>query len=73
MADKITASLIHPPTGQKAWFTFPIYFGKLSQIGHSGSYDELVEVRQIIGTNDFAIGYKNLHELEKLNRLAEKL
>lgn len=72
MAGKIQALLIHPPTGQKAWFSFPLYFGKLSRIGHSGSYKELIQVRQLIGTDDFSLGYKTLDELEQLNRIAER-
>ena len=32
----------NPKNGRQAWFSLTLYFGKLSQIGLSGSYDEQI-------------------------------
>lgn len=65
------ALIQNPKTGQKRWFLLPLYFGKLSLIGHSCNYDDQVYVEEVDGTLLFAPGYYTLHELEELNRLAE--
>ena len=30
--------------GRQAWFSLPLYSGRLSHIGLSGSYDEQIEI-----------------------------
>lgn len=67
----IRALIRNPNTGQQRWFIFPLYFGKLTEIGFSGDYNDGVEIVEIDGTNQFYTGYCTLNELEDLNRLAE--
>ncbi|MGX9845702.1 hypothetical protein ACR3IL_10560 [Streptococcus iniae] len=69
----IKAYINNPKTNQSSWFQFPLYFGKLIKIGHSGSYDELLTIKMIKGTeNQEFLGECTLHDLEKLNQLAER-
>lgn len=68
----IKALIKNPNTSQSQWFEFPLYFGKLIEIGCSGNYNNTVEIVQIEGTNKFCVGYYTLTELEKLNQIAEK-
>ena len=42
MASKVLIK--NPKNGRQAWFSLPLYFGKLSVIGLSGSYDEQIEI-----------------------------
>lgn len=67
----IRALIRNPDTGQRHWFVFPLYFGKLMEIGCSGNYNNTVEIVAIEGTNRFSTGYYTVEELEELNRLAE--
>lgn len=67
----IRALIKNPNTGQRHWFVFPLYFGKLMAIGCSGNYDNTVEIVDIEGTNRFGTGYCTLNELEDLNKIAE--
>ncbi|MEX2803853.1 hypothetical protein AB3329_01865 [Streptococcus sp. H31] len=67
----VRAYMVNPTTRQGAWFDFPLYFGQLTRIGHSGSYDEMVEIREIDGTDRWSVGLFDLNELEQLNRIAE--
>ena len=61
----------NPDTGQRRWFAFPLYFGKLVEIGFSGDFNDIVEVVEVDGTNRFGTGYCTLNELEDLNKIAE--
>lgn len=63
----LRAYIINPVNNKGAWFDFPLYFGKLKKIGHSGSYDELVDIVSFEGNSTLRLGYYNLHELERLN------
>lgn len=67
----IRALIKNPNTGQRHWFVFPLYFGKLMAIGCSGNYNNTVEIVDIEGTNRFGTGYCTLNELEDLNKIAE--
>ena len=66
----IRALIRNPNTGRSCWFEFPLYFGKLIEIGCSGNYKNMVEVLEVEGTTCFSVGYYTLEELEYLNRLA---
>lgn len=67
----IRALIRNPDTGQRRWFAFPLYFGKLVEIGFSGDFNDIVEVVEVDGTNRFGTGYCTLNELEDLNKIAE--
>ena len=67
----IRALIRNPNTGRRHWFVFPLYFGKLMEIGCSGNYNNTVEIVAIEGTNRFSAGYYTVEELETLNRIAE--
>lgn len=41
----------NPKNGRQAWFSLPLYFGKLSVIGLSGSYDDQIEIVDYEGTS----------------------
>ncbi|HGD0186281.1 TPA: hypothetical protein ACG6XY_000308 [Streptococcus agalactiae] len=63
----LRAYIINPQTDKGAYFDFPLYFGKLSRIGHSGSYDDPVEIVSFEGDSASRLGYYTLHDLERLN------
>ncbi|MDG3142864.1 hypothetical protein MKL29_08605 [Streptococcus suis] len=63
----LKAYIVNPSNGQRAWFTFPLYFGKLVKIGHSGSYDDPVEIVAIDGGCSFNAGVYTLYGLERWN------
>ncbi|HEL0663244.1 hypothetical protein KUF89_01800 [Streptococcus equi subsp. zooepidemicus] len=72
----LRAYIINPQNNKGAWFSFPLYFGKLRKIGHSGSYEDSVEV--VVFENvpfechfSLRLGYYNLYELERLNAEVE--
>lgn len=67
----IRALIRNLDTGQRRWFAFPLYFGKLVEIGFSGDFNDIVEVVEVDGTNRFGTGYCTLNELEDLNKIAE--
>lgn len=69
----IHALIKNESTGKSAWFGFPLYFGKLSKIGHSGDYNDMVHVQEVEGTNLFGPGYYTLYELEALNNIAKRM
>lgn len=67
----IRALIRNPNTGQRQWFVFPLYFGKLMAIGCSGNLNNSVEVVEVDGTSRFGTGYYTVEELESLNQIAE--
>ncbi|MGV3007215.1 hypothetical protein [Streptococcus pluranimalium] len=67
----LKACIVNPANRQRAWFIFPLYFGKLAKIGHSGSYDDPVEIVEFDGDCSFDVGVYTLYELERLNREVE--
>ena len=57
--------------GSQAWFSLPLYFGKLSMIGLSGSYDEQIEIVDYEGSAFIGYGLFSVADLEQLNRQVE--
>ena len=54
------------------WFGLPFYFGKLTKIGLSGSYDEQIEIVESEGSAYIGTGSFTVEDLEQLNRQAEE-
>lgn len=63
----LKAYIINPKNNKGAWFEFPLYFGKLSRIGHSGSYEDSVEIVSFEDDSSLRLGYYTLNDLERLN------
>lgn len=61
----------NPKNGRQAWFSLPLYFGKLSQIGLTGSYDEQIEIVDYEGSGFIGYGLFSVADLEQLNRQVE--
>lgn len=61
----------NPKNGRQAWFSLPLYFGKLSQIGLSSSYDEQIEIVDYEGDSFIGYGVFTVADLEQLNRQVE--
>ena len=61
----------NPKNGRQAWFSLPLYFGKLSVIGLSGSYDEQIEIVDYEGSAFIGYGLFSVADLEQLNRQVE--
>lgn len=61
----------NPKNGRQAWFSLPLYFGKLSVIGLSGSYDEQIEIVDYEGDSFIGYGVFTVADLEQLNRQEE--
>ena len=61
----------NPNNGRQAWFSLPLYFGKLSVIGLSGSYDEQIEIVDYGGSVFIGYGVFNVADLEQLNKQVE--
>ena len=61
----------NPKNGRQAWFSLPLYFGKLSVIGLSGSYDEQIEIVDYEGSAFIGYGLFSVSDLEQLNRQVE--
>lgn len=61
----------NPKNGRQAWFSLPLYFGKLSVIGLSGSYDDQIEIVDYEGTSFIEYGLFSVADLEQLNRQVE--
>ena len=57
--------------GRQAWFSLPLYFGKLSVIGMSGSYDDQIEIVDYEGTSFIGYGLFTVADLEQLNKQVE--
>ena len=61
----------NPKNGRQAWFSLPLYFGKLSVIGLSGSYDEQIEIVDYEGSAFIGYGLFSVADLERLNKQVE--
>ena len=61
----------NPKNGRQAWFSLPLYFGKLSVIGLSGSYDEQIEIVDYDGDSFIGYGVFTVADLEQLNKQVE--
>lgn len=61
----------NPKNGWQAWFSLPLYFGKLSVIGLSGSYDDQIEIVDYEGTSFIGYGLFSVADLEQLNKQVE--
>lgn len=61
----------NPKNGKQAWFSLLLYFGKLSVIGLSGSYDEQIEIVDYEGDSFIGYGVFTVADLEQLNRQVE--
>lgn len=61
----------NPKSGRQVWFSLPLYFGKLSVIGLSGSYNEQVEIVDYEGTSFIGYGLFSVADLEQLNKQVE--
>ncbi|WP_247937794.1 hypothetical protein [Streptococcus intermedius] len=60
----------NPENGRQAWFNLPFYFGKLTQIGLRGLYEEQIEIIDYQGSAFIGFGYFIVEDLEQLNRQA---
>lgn len=69
MASKVLIK--NPKTGIQAWFSLPLYFGKLSVVGISGSYDDQIEIVDYEGSGFIGYGLFNVADLEQLNKQVE--
>lgn len=69
MASKVLIK--NPKNGRQAWFSLPLYFGKLSLIGFSGSYDDQIEIVDYEGTSFIGYGVFSVADLEQLNKQVE--
>ena len=69
MASKLLIK--NPKNGRQAWFSLPLYFGKLSVIGMSGSYDDQIEIVDYEGSGFIGYGLFSVADLEQLNRQIE--
>ena len=61
----------NPKNGRQAWFSLPLYFGKLSVLGMSGSYDDQIEIVDYEGTSFIGYGLFTVADLEQLNKQVE--
>ena len=69
MASRVLIKI--PKSGRQAWFSLPLYFGKLSVIGLSGSYDDQIEIVDYEGTSFIGYGLFTVADLEQLNKQVE--
>ena len=69
MASKVLIK--NPKNGRQVWFSLPLYFGKLSVVGLTGSYDETIEIVDYEGTSFIGYGLFSVADLEQLNRQVE--
>lgn len=69
MASKVLIK--NPKNGRQAWFSLPLYFGRLSHIGLNGSYDEQIEIVDYEGSAFIGYGLFSVADLEQLNRQVE--
>ena len=61
----------NPNNGRQAWFSLPLYFGRLCSIGLIGSYDETIEIVDYEGSAFIGYGLFTVADLEQLNRQIE--
>ena len=69
MASKVLIK--NPKNGRQAWFSLPLYFGKLSVVGLTGSYDETIEIVDYEGSAFIGYGLFSVTDLEQLNKQVE--
>ena len=69
MASKVLIK--NPKNVRQAWFSLPLYFGRLSHIGLNGSYDEQIEIVDYEGSAFIGYGLFSVADLEQLNRQVE--
>ncbi len=69
MASKVLIK--NPKNVRQAWFSLPLYFGRLSHIGLTGSYDEQIEIVDYEGSAFIGYGLFSVADLEQLNRQVE--
>ena len=69
MASKVLIK--NPKNGRQAWFSLPLYFGRLSHIGLTGSYDEQIEIVDYEGSAFIGYGLFSVADLEQLNKQVE--
>ena len=69
MASKVLIK--NPKNGRQAWFSLPLYFGRLSHIGLTGSYDEQIESVDYEGSAFIGYGLFTVADLELLNKQVE--
>lgn len=69
MASKVLIK--NPKNGRQAWFSLPLYFGRLSHIGLTGSYDEQIEIVDYEGSAFIGYGLFTVADLEQLNKQVE--
>ena len=69
MASKVLIK--NPKNVRQAWFSLPLYFGRLSPIGLNGSYDEQIEIVDYEGSAFIGYGLFSVADLEQLNRQVE--
>ena len=61
----------NPKNRRQAWFVLPLYFGRLTHIGLTGSYDEEIQIVDYEGTSFIGYGLFTVADLEQLNRQEE--
>lgn len=61
----------NPKNGRQAWFSLPLYFGRLSYIGLTGSCDETIEIVDYEGSGFIGYGLFTVADLEQLNKQVE--
>ena len=69
MASKVLIK--NPKNGRQAWFSLPLYVGRLSHIGLNGSYDEEIQIVDYEGSAFIGYGLFSVADLEQLNRQVE--
>ena len=69
MASKVLIK--NPKNGRQSWFGLPLYFGRLSHIGLTGSYDEEIQIVDYEGSAFIGYGLFTVADLEQLNRQVE--
>ena len=69
MASKVLIK--NPKNVRQAWFSLPLYFGRLYHIGLNGSYDEQIEIVDYEGSAFIGYGLFSVADLEQLNRQVE--
>ena len=69
MASKVLIK--NSKNGRQAWFSLPLYFGRLSHIGLNGSYDEQIEIVDYEGSAFIGYGLFSVADLEQLNKQVE--
>ena len=69
MASKVLIK--NPKNLRQAWFVLPLYFGRLTHIGLTGSYDEEIQIVDYEGSGFIGYGLFTVADLERLNKQVE--